>query len=84
LLFRGNGDFHGDKICIAYLISTREKKLFPYIPFYITRYEKELTEEGNIENAVSDLEYFRSEMIRLHNEGELSDRETVDLMDIPI
>jgi hypothetical protein len=58
-----------------------EKRLFPYIPFYITRYEKELTEEGNIENAVSDLEYFRSEMIRLHNEHELTDGETVDLMD---
>jgi hypothetical protein len=58
-----------------------EKRLFPYIPFYITRYEKELTEEGDIENAVSDLEYFRSEMIRLRNEHELTDDETVDLMD---
>jgi hypothetical protein len=57
-----------------------EKRLFPYIPFYITRYEKELTEEGNIENAVSDLEYFRSEMIRLHDEHELTDDELVDLM----
>jgi hypothetical protein len=57
-----------------------EKRLFPYIPFYIVRYEKELTAEGNIENAVKDLEYFRNEMIRLHKENKLSDDETVDLM----
>lgn len=35
-----------------------EKRLFPYIPFYIARYEREIASEGNIENAVSDLEYF--------------------------
>jgi hypothetical protein len=57
-----------------------EKRLFPYIPFYIARYEKELTTEGNIESAVKDLEYFRNEMIRLHKENELSDDELVDLM----
>jgi hypothetical protein len=34
------------------------------IPFYIARYEKELSEEGNIENEVKDLEYFRNEMMR--------------------
>lgn len=28
-----------------------EKRLFPYIPFYIARYEKELTAENSIENA---------------------------------
>jgi hypothetical protein len=57
-----------------------EKRLFPYIPFYITRYEKELTTEGNIESAIKDLMYFRNEMIRLHKENELSDDELVDLM----
>jgi hypothetical protein len=57
-----------------------EKRLFPYIPFYIARYERELTAEGNIENAVKDLEYFRNEMVRLHKEKELSDDEIVDLM----
>jgi hypothetical protein len=57
-----------------------KKRLFPYIPFYIARYEKELTTEGNIENAVKDLEYFRNEMIRLHKANELSDDELVDLM----
>lgn len=57
-----------------------EKRLFPYIPFYIARYEKELTAENSIENAVKDLEYFRNEMIRLHKANELFDDEIVDLM----
>jgi hypothetical protein len=57
-----------------------EKRLFPYIPFYIARYERELTTENNIENVVKDLEYFRNEMIRLHKANELSDDEIVDLM----
>ncbi|MCI8300103.1 MAG: hypothetical protein HFI69_07110 [Lachnospiraceae bacterium] len=57
-----------------------EKRLFPYIPFYIARYEKEITSEGSIEDAVKDLEYFRDEMLRLHKEGALSDGEIVDLM----
>jgi hypothetical protein len=57
-----------------------EKRLFPYIPFYIARYEKELTEGDNIEKAINDLEYFRNEMIRLHKEKELSDDEIIDLM----
>lgn len=29
-----------------------EKKLFPYIPFYITRYEKEMILEGNMEEII--------------------------------
>lgn len=57
-----------------------EKRLFPYIPFYIARYEKELTAENSIENAVKDLEYFRNEMIWLHKANELFDDEIVDLM----
>ena len=57
-----------------------EKKLFPYIPFYIARYEKEIVSEGGIEDAVKDLEYFREQMVRLHKEEELSDDEIVDLM----
>ena len=46
-----------------------EKKLFPYIPFYIARYEKDMISEGSIENAVRDLEYFRNELIRLYEGG---------------
>lgn len=57
-----------------------EKRLFPYIPFYIARYENELVSERGIGEAVKDLEYFRDEMVRLHGEGELSDGEIVDLM----
>jgi len=56
-----------------------EKKLFPYIPFYITRYEKDIMSESNIENAIKDLEYFRNELIRLYNEKELSENELIDL-----
>jgi hypothetical protein len=63
-----------------------EKRLFPLIPFYITRYEKHLaiketkdTNSSNIEVAINDLEYFKNEMIRLHEAGELSDNEWVDL-----
>lgn len=57
-----------------------EKRLFPYIPFYIARYEKDITLENNVENAVRDLEYFRNEMLRIHKTNELSDDEIVDLM----
>ena len=57
-----------------------EKRLFPYIPFYIARYEKAITSEGNIEAAVEDLEYFRNGMVRLHRDGELLDSEIIDLM----
>ena len=46
-----------------------EKKLFPYIPFYIARYEKDMISEGSIENAERDLEYFRNELIRLYEGG---------------
>lgn len=57
-----------------------EKRLFPYIPFYIARYEKEITSGGSIENAVKDLEYFRDGMVWLHRDGELLDSEIIDLM----
>lgn len=56
-----------------------EKKLFPYIPFYISRYEKSIVSESSIEDAVMDLEYFRKEMIRLHEAKELSEDELIDL-----
>lgn len=56
-----------------------EKRLFPYIPFYIARYEKDIASENSIEDAVKDLEYFRNEMIRLYKAGELSENELIDL-----
>lgn len=56
-----------------------EKRLFPYIPFYIARYEKNIVSEGDIEAAVKDLEYFRDELIRLYEEKELSYDELIDL-----
>lgn len=63
-----------------------EKRLFPYIPFYIARYEKDLTSENSadtghtIDRIAEDLAYFRDEMKQLHQAGELSDDEIVDLM----
>ena len=57
-----------------------EKHLFPYIPFYIARYEKEIAHGNRIEEAIKDLKYFRNEMLRLHKAGELSDDEIIDLM----
>jgi hypothetical protein len=60
-----------------------EKRMFAYIPFYIARYEKALIstegEEQDLEQAVTDLEYFRNEIVRIHREGELTDYEFVDL-----
>ncbi len=56
-----------------------EKRLFPYIPFYIARYEKEIASEGNIEKVIEELAYFRDEMVRLHQANELSDDELIDL-----
>ena len=47
-----------------------EKRLFPYILFYIARYEKDITSEADIEAAVK---------IRLHEAEELSDDELIDL-----
>lgn len=64
-------DFQKEKII--------EKRLFPYIPFYIARYEKEISSEGNVEMVIEELAYFRDEMVRLHQEGELSDDELIDL-----
>ena len=66
-----------DDLTKEYII---EKKLFPYIPFYIARYEKDISSEGEIDKVVSDLIYFRDALTRLHQEKELSDGEIIDLM----
>ena len=66
-----------DNLTKEYII---EKRLFPYIPFYIARYEQTVSSEGEVNQAVDDLMYFRDEMTRLHQENELSDYEIADLM----
>lgn len=66
-----------EKLTKEYII---EKRLFPYIPFYIARYEKDILSGDDIEAAASDLVYFKNEIIRLHNESELSDLEMTDLI----
>ena len=57
-----------------------EKWLFPYIPFYIARYEKDITSEGNVDRAIEDLAYFKDALLRLRGTAELSDAEMIDLM----
>lgn len=57
-----------------------EKRLFPYIPFYIARYEKEIASGKDIMHVIKDLIYFRDAMLRLHQKNELADDELVDLM----
>lgn len=74
-------DYQSDNVILEDFTKEKivEKRLFPYIPFYIARYEKEISSEGSIEKAVEALAYFRDEMVRLHQEGELSDDELIDL-----
>ena len=74
-------DYHSDNVILEDFTKETivEKRLFPYIPFYIARYEKEIASEGSVEKAGEALAYFRDEMVRLHQEGELSDDELIDL-----
>lgn len=57
-------------------------EVFPYIPFYIARYETELSGEKDISQAVADLEYFRDEMMKLYERKELMGEELIDLMGV--
>jgi hypothetical protein len=58
-----------------------EKRLFPYIPFYIARYEAGIKSgaEESVEKAMDDLWYFRTALDSLHDCGELTDLEYNDL-----
>ncbi len=56
------------------------KRLFPYIPFYIARYEREIVSGSNIDDVMKDLTYFRDAMVGLHQKKELVDDELIDLM----
>jgi hypothetical protein len=56
-----------------------EKRLFPYIPFYITRYEAGIKRGDALAQAVHDLQYFMNELIRLRNNDEISDLDFADL-----
>lgn len=75
-------DYESDNVILEELTKEYivEKKLFPYIPFYIARYEKDISSEGMIDKAIDDLIYFRDELIRLQKERELSDDEMTDIM----
>lgn len=54
-------DYKSDNIILENFTKEKvvEKRLFPYIPFYIARYEKEIASEGNIEKVIEKLVYFR-------------------------
>ena len=56
-----------------------EKKLYALIPFYIIRYETELSQEKDYKKAIDDLEYIRNKMIQLRQEKQLSDDECLDI-----
>ena len=75
-------DYKSDNVILEEL--TREyiieKRLFPYIPFYIARYEKDIVSGNDIDAVVDDLVYLKNEIIRLHNERGLSDLEMTDLI----
>ena len=75
-------DYKSDNVILEELTKEYivEKRLFPYIPFYIARYEKEISSEGEVDQAADDLMYFREAMLRLHQENELSDGEAIDIM----
>ena len=75
-------DFVSDNVILENLTRKHiiEKRLFPYIPFYIARYEQAISSEGAVNQAEEDLIYFRDEMFRLLQENELSSLEMTDLM----
>ena len=75
-------DYVSDNVILENLTREHiiEKRLFPYIPFYISRYEQDISSEGSVNQAVEDLIYFRDEMLRLYQGNELSDLEITDLM----
>ncbi|MBR1865307.1 MAG: hypothetical protein IJ801_02245 [Lachnospiraceae bacterium] len=58
-----------------------EHRLYPCIPFYIARFEKELAMGGDISQAVSDLNYFQREVTKLRLNNELDDAQYSDIID---
>lgn len=55
-------------------------RLYPYIPYYITRYEKLIAAGQDISPVLSDLKYFRDELTKLYQANELSPEELLDIM----
>ena len=56
-----------------------EHELYAYVPFYITRYEKELVQEGDTTQAEEDLIYFWERLIQRCRDGRLTEAELRDL-----
>lgn len=55
-------------------------KLYPFIPYYITRYEHIISSQNDITLVLDDLEYFKLELQKLYTSKELSSNEYVDIM----
>ena len=56
-----------------------ENRLYPYIPFYITRYEKELVKQTVPDEAAADLEFFKKGIETDLNDGIISHSEVIIL-----
>ena len=57
-----------------------EQKLFPFTPFYVTRYENQKkNEDGDITEILRDLEYMYDAMQQYVSNGELYGIEASDL-----
>ncbi len=57
-----------------------DNRLYPYIPFYITRYEKELSRRILPEAAIRDLEFFKDRILNDFNGHMIDQREVIILL----
>ena len=57
-----------------------DNRLYPYIPFYIARYEKELSHRILPDGAVQDLEFFRNRILSDFNDHVIDQREVMILL----
>ena len=57
-----------------------DNRLYPYIPFYIARYEKELSHRILPDEAVQDLEFFRNRILSDFNDHVIDQREVMILL----
>jgi len=71
-------DYQSDNVILEDFTKEKivEKRLFPYIPFYIARYEKEIASEGDIEKVIGELAYFRDELLEKHPQVIVRDNAT--------
>ena len=56
-----------------------DNQLYAYIPFYLTRYEKNIV-KGDIDNAINDLIFFKDALTASYKDDLLSSEELLDIM----